>query len=143
MLFRRSQLGQAGHGCLSSPFVQESVAPQHGLWLLCPLWSELKQWELLRWGKAPAEPLQESTSLPSTRATHVRGVPDLLSVLCWVLSLSCDPSVHFRGRAMLSAWCWLYVVGGCQGQGAGKEAPSPPLSERAHLMFLTVVAAYV
>lgn len=39
---------------------------------------------------------------------------------------------------MLSASGWIR---GCQ--GAGKEVPSPPLSGRAYLMFLTVIAASV
>lgn len=49
---------------------------------------------------------------------------------------------------MRSAWrwlqgCWLLRGGGLPGMGAGKEVPSPPLSDGAHLMFLTVIAASV
>lgn len=40
---------------------------------------------------------------------------------------------------MLSASGWICSYG----QGAGKEVPSPPLSGRAHLMFLTVITASV
>lgn len=151
VLLRRSRPRQVGCGCLSLFLVQESVAPRRGLWLLCPLRSEPKRWELLGWGggcSSRTSPGKRKFT-KHTSATYVSDVPNLLHVLCWVLSRNYDPSVYFRGpeRCCQPGFGYWHagccVVGGCQGQGAGKEVPSPPLSGRVHLVFLTVIAASV
>lgn len=51
-------------------------------------------------------------------------VPDLLSVLCWVLSLSYDPSVHFRAPSdaisLVPAAAWW---GAARDRVLGKRRP--------------------
>ena len=141
MLFRNSWLRWAGCGCLSLLRLQQPVAC--GCSARCG--PSPSPGSCVGGGGAALAGLhRESASLPNTRVQHMSA----MYLICCVFSAGSGVCVviHLRLSGGLSDAVSLRPGTGVLGaawRGAGQEVPSPPLSDGARLVFLTVIAASV